>query len=141
MSNTRLLFFIFLPLHKPSLQCVEVAGIFLFWIIAVNFLCRNGLLPSEIVYFLIDTGSLILNDYILVHRNHSSGSLNPFWLTRLQKYLYQNNVTCHGHSKQSHTEFIAQVSNDVLSRRTMENEAEFLIVLEQIVKNHSVSCL
>ena len=91
-----------LPLPQPPLQwqCVQAAEIFLFWLNSLNFLYRHGLLPSETVYFLIETGSLILNNCVPVHGNQSTGSLNPYWLIRLQKCLYQNNVKCHDHSKQ-----------------------------------------
>ena len=82
ISNTLVILFHFLCLsiclHQPSLQRwqrVNAAEIFLFWIVAVNFLCRHGSLPSEKVYFLIDTGSLILNNCVPVHGNHSTGSL------------------------------------------------------------------
>ena len=108
ISDTFVLFFyihcVFLNLFNGRLRagygsaCRRQSSFFSFN--AINFLYKHGLLPSETVYFLIETGSLILNNCLPVHGNHSTGSLNPYWLIRLQKCLYQNNLKCHGHSKQ-----------------------------------------
>ena len=105
-------------------MAVCAGGRDLLWIIAVNFLYKHGLLPSEMILpnrnRFIDFKQLRIDSRKSFHK--FTQLLLAHQITKVFISKQCENVIVI--QSKSHAEFIAQVSNDVFPERTMTNKAE-----------------